>query len=209
MKNKKSFFSTQKRNIYCFADTLPLCKELLNAGAKIIQLRNKHLDDSAFFDLATAMLAQVKSCNDAILIINDRVDIALEIGADGIHIGQEDESYHRVISRMPTDMIVGVSVNCVDEALEAQKAGADYVGAGAVFPTSTKPDADLISLEELNGIVQAISIPVVALGGISIDNIHQVMETGAQYYGIISEINNAEDISARFNQFFNILVKGK
>ena len=209
MKNKKSFFSTQKRDIYCFADTLPLCNELLNAGAKIIQLRNKHLDEAAFYDLATAMLAQVKRYNDAILIINDRVDIALDIGADGIHIGQEDESYHEVIGRMPTDMIVGVSVNCVDQALDAQNAGADYVGAGAVFPTSTKPDADLISLDELYRIVQAVSIPVVALGGISIDNIHQVFKTGAQYYGIISAINNVEDISARFNKFFNILVKGK
>ncbi len=205
MKQKKEFFSTSRKDIYCFADNMEICRKLLTGGAKIIQLRNKHIDDTAFKNLAREMLSLVRSFDDAILIINDRVDIATEIMADGIHIGLEDENYREVITRVPDNMIVGVSVDTVKEAVEAEQAGAAYVGAGAVFPTLTKTDAVVIGIDELHNIVRAVKVPVVAIGGISMENIQQVMETGAQYYAIISEINNSQDIPARLNEFFTII----
>ncbi len=208
MKDKKEFFSTNRKDIYCFADNTDVCRKLLTGGAKIIQLRNKHIDDTAFKNLAGEMLSLVRSSDDAILIINDRADIAVEIMADGIHIGLEDENYREVIRRVPDNMIVGVSVDTAKEAVDAEQAGAAYVGAGSVFPTPTKTDAVVIGIDELHNIVKAVKIPVVAIGGISMENIQQVMEAGAQYYAIISEINNSKDISARLNDFFT-MIKGK
>ncbi|MCP4346518.1 MAG: thiamine phosphate synthase [Desulfobacterales bacterium] len=204
MKQNKEFFSTDRRDIYCFADNMDICRKLLTGGANIIQLRNKHIDDTAFKKLAEEMLSLARD-SDAILIINDRVDIAIEIMADGIHIGLEDENYREVITRAPDNMIVGVSVDTVKEAVEAEQAGAAYVGAGAVFPTPTKGDAVVIGIDELHNIVRAVKVPVVAIGGISMENIQQVVETGAQYYAIISDINNSQDIPARLNEFFTII----
>ena len=200
MNEKKSFFIRNKKEIYCFADNVSLCKKLLDAGAKVIQFRNKKIDDSAFQRVAREMLSLVRRYNNAVLIINDRVDIALEINADGIHIGQEDGDYQEIIRRAPDDMIIGVSVDTPEEAIDAERAGATYLGAGSAFPTPTKSDAVIIGTDGIRSVVQAVNIPVVAIGGISIENIRQVAETGAQYYAIISGINNAEDISARLNE---------
>jgi len=199
MNEKKAFFITNKREIYCFADNVGLCRKLLDAGAKVIQFRNKKIDDSAFQNIAKEMLSLVRSYDNAVLIINDRVDIALEINADGIHIGQEDGDYQEIIRHAP-DMIIGVSVDTAEEAIDAERAGATYLGAGSAFPTPTKPDAVVIGIDGVRSVVQAVSIPVVAIGGISIENIRQVAETDAQYYAIISGINNAENISARLNE---------
>ncbi len=198
-----------KKDIYCFADNMSICKNLLRGGAKIIQLRDKHTDDKAFYNMAREMLPVIRTFDDAILIINDRVDIAVDIRADGIHIGQKDENYQEVIRRVPDNMIVGVSVDTVKEAVEAEQAGASYLGAGSVFPTPTKDDAVVIGIDGLRSIVQAVKIPVVAIGGISMENIQQVMETGTHYYAIISEINNSQDIPARLNDFFTIIGKDK
>jgi thiamine-phosphate diphosphorylase len=143
-------------DVYCFADSLPLCRKLLEGGARIIQLRAKRLEDNAFFALASDMLALVKSYANALLIINDRVEIALRLRADGIHVGREDKDYREVIDGFPADTIVGVSVDTAEEAIAAEKAGASYVGAGSVFPTSTKPDAVVIGLPELERIVRSV-----------------------------------------------------
>jgi thiamine-phosphate pyrophosphorylase len=208
MKNRKAFFDTINREIYCFADTIPLCKKLLDGGAKVIQLRDKHTDEKAFYQKAIEMFSLVRQYDETIFIINDRVDIAREIKADGIHIGQEDEIFHKVLARVPDYMIVGVSVDTVNQAVEAEKAGASYIGAGSVFPTSTKSDATVIGINALCDIVKSVSIPVVAIGGITMQNIRQVMETGARYFAMISEVNNVEDISARLKELFEILQQG-
>lgn len=205
MKNKKAFFQTGKKDIYCFADNLELCRKLLDGGAKIIQLREKNIDDRGFYNLAERMLSLVRTYNEAILIINDRVEAALELKADGVHIGQEDENFHKVINRLPDDMIVGVSAHNTKEALDAEQAGATYLGVGAAFSTPTKPDASVIGIEDLRSIVKAVSVPVVAIGGISLENIQSVIKTGAQFYAIISQINNAKDISARMAEFFKLI----
>lgn len=206
-RTKKQIFQTKKYELYCFADSLSICKQLLEGGVRVIQFRHKYLDDEAFYRLSLDMLNLTKNYDDGIFIINDRVDIAIDIHADGIHVGQEDEDYRQVIQRVPDHMIVGVSVDTVQEAIDAQQAGADYVGAGAAFPTPTKSDATVIGLDTIREIVKSIHIPTVAIGGISLENIHDVMTTGAQYYAIISQINNAPDIPIRIKQFYQILKK--
>lgn len=190
--------------IYCFADNLLLCKKLLDAGAKIIQFRDKYADDNTFHQSAKEMLSLVRQYDDAVLIINDRVNIALDINADGIHIGQEDENFHKVLARVPDEMIVGVSADTVTQAIEAEQAGASYIGAGSVFPTPSKSDAKIIGINALCDIVKSVTIPVAAIGGITLKNIRQVMETGAHYFAMISEINGAEDISERLKELTEI-----
>ncbi len=200
MKPKFPVFNRNQRSLYCFADSLPLCKSLLDGGARIIQLRAKGLSDSGFRELAEEMQAMIGSFPEpATLIINDRADIALDIAADGLHLGQSDSDYRRVIKAAPAEMIVGVSVHTVAQAIEAQNAGATYVGAGAVFSTITKSDAQLIGLEELERIVATTKIPVVAIGGIGYENIDQVVRAGAHYFAIISDINQSADIPSRMS----------
>jgi len=206
MKNRKTFFETgNSGGIYCFADNLPLCKKLLDGGAKIIQLRDKYTEDKAFCQSAKEMLSLVRQYDGAILIINDRVDIALEVKADGIHIGQEDENFYTVLDRVPNEMIVGVSVDTAKQAIEAEQAGASYIGAGSVFPTPSKSDAKIIGINALRDIVKSVNIPIVAIGGITSKNIRQVMETGVRYFAMISEVNNAKDITARLKELSEIL----
>jgi thiamine-phosphate pyrophosphorylase len=198
MKAKNPVFNRKERSLYCFTDSLPLCRTLLEGGARIIQLRAKGLSDSRFRELAEEMQAMIRSYPEpATLIINDRADIALDIAADGLHLGQSDSDYRRVIKTAPPGMIVGVSVHSAAQALEAQNAGAAYVGAGAIFSTITKSDAQLIGLEALERIVAVTEIPVVAIGGIGYENIDQVVKAGAHYFAIISDINQSTDIPSR------------
>ena len=208
MENRKTFSKNINRGIYCFADTLPLCKKLLDGEARIIQLRDKHADNESFYEKAAEMLSLARQYDETIFIINDRVDIALKIKADGIHIGQRDEDFHEVLACLPGDMIIGVSVNTVKQGVEAEKAGASYIGAGSIFQTATKSDATVIGINMLRDIVKSVNIPVVAIGGITLQNIRQVIETGVQYFAMISEVNNAKDISLRLKELSEILQQG-
>jgi thiamine-phosphate pyrophosphorylase len=201
----KEIFLLSASRIYCFADSVDLCVKLLDAGARVIQLRNKTLDDVCFRRMAREMLTRTRRHEDAVLIINDRVDIALEIGADGIHVGQQDEDCERVIRRVPAEMIVGVSARHPELALAAQRKGATYVGAGSVAATSTKPDAEVVGFEGLSAVVAAVNIPVVAIGGISKRNIRQVHDIGVRYCAVISGINCAPDPAAALRQLEAIL----
>ncbi len=205
-KIKHQRWQRQALELYCFADSLPLCARLLDAGASIIQLRAKKLADSEFLRLALDMQQLIREHPaDAVFIINDRVDIAFEIKADGVHIGQNDMNFQEVLQAAPEGMAVGVSVHDAGQAIRAERAGAAYVGAGAVFATPTKPDAVVIGLEELRRISTSISIPVVAIGGIGLDNISRVKEHGADYFAVISEINEADDIALRISEFKNMI----
>ena len=200
---KQLFLKNDKKGIYSFADTPELCKTLLDSGARLLQFRAKNVDDRTFYKTAKKMLSIIRTYDDAVLIINDRVDIAIALAADGIHIGQKDESCARVIKRVPEDMIVGVSVKTTKDALKAEHAGATYLGAGAVFPTETKPESQVIGIQGLSSIVKAIHIPVVAIGGISLDNVQQVFKAGAHYCAVISQINNSNNIAASLKEFIN------
>jgi len=127
-------------------------------------------------------------------LINDNVEIAMKCHADGVHVGQEDMEASRVRQRVGKDMIIGVSVHSVEEAMEAVKNGADYLGVGAVFSTSTKTDAEVLPKEVLGDICSAVEIPVVAIGGISKTNISQLSGTGVDGVALVSAIFAAEDI---------------
>ena len=131
--NNKELFYKYRNSLYCFADNLNLCKELLDAGVKIIQFRNKEIDDDTFYSTAKQMLTLVNKYDEVIFLVNDRVDIALEIRAHGIHIGQEDDEYEKVIDRTPENMIVGVSAKTHEDAKRAEQAGATYIGVGADY----------------------------------------------------------------------------
>jgi thiamine-phosphate pyrophosphorylase len=199
--NPKNIFYRSPTRIYCFAETVERCRALLQAGARVIQFRHKTADDTAFATVAREMLACVRSFEKAVLIVNDRVDIALEVGADGIHVGQEDLDFREVARRAPASMIVGVSARYPGLARSAAAAGATYVGAGAVFATPTKPEAVVIGLKGLQAVVEAVDIPVVAIGGITQPSIRPVLETGARYCAVLSGINDAADPAATLRRF--------
>jgi thiamine-phosphate pyrophosphorylase len=201
MRHPKEIFLRNPSRIYCFADTVEGCRALLAAGARVIQLRHKTAGDAAFATLARGMLACVRSFEKAVLIVNDRVEIALEVGADGIHVGQEDLDFREVIRRTPAAMIVGVSARTPALARAAAAAGATYVGAGAVFATPTKPEAVVIGLTGVQAVVAAVEIPVVAIGGIGAENLRSVLETGVRYCAVLSGINDAPDPAAALGRF--------
>lgn len=201
MRYPKEILLGSPNRIYCFADTVERCRGLLNAGGRVIQLRHKTAGDAAFRELAAGMLACVRSFRDAVLIVNDRVEIALQVEADGIHVGQEDSDVREVIRRAPAEMIVGVSARTPAQAQAAAAAGATYVGVGAVFATATKPEADVIGLRGLSEVVASVNIPVVAIGGITLEAVRPVLAAGARYCAVISGINDVPDPAAALRRF--------
>lgn len=164
----------------------------VSGGVSIVQLREKNNSSLSFYEKASA-LKQLLNELSIPLIINDRVDIALAVGADGIHIGQDDLPLPVVKKMVPVDMIVGVSVSTLEEALEAERNGADYIGVGSVFPTKTKQDATLMALEDLGEICRGVSIPAVAIGGITADNISALSDSGLSGAAVVSAIMNADN----------------
>lgn len=168
-------------------------KESLDGGVTFIQLREKTLDEETFLLEAK----EIKSLCEAYhvpFVINDNVDIAKKINADGVHVGQDDMNVEDVRRILGEEKIIGVSASTVEEALCAEKGGADYLGVGAVFPTSSKDDASDVSFEILKEICEAVSIPVIAIGGISKENVHKLSGTGIVGIAVISAIFGKEDI---------------
>jgi thiamine-phosphate diphosphorylase len=188
MKSSLERFHNATGRVYCIVDSLLLCGQLLDAGARVIQLRHKTAEEHVFRRMAREMLEMVRLFEDAVLIVNDRVDVAVEVGADGVHVGQADEDFRAVIQRVPLEMIVGVSARYPGPAAAAERAGAAYIGSGSVFATATKPDAVLIGPAGVRAVVAAVKIPVVAIGGISVDNIREAAKTGARFFAAISAL---------------------
>lgn len=168
-------------------------EEALKGGATCIQLREKELDELSFLEEAEELCALCRAYHVP-FIVNDNVKIALACGADGIHVGQHDMQAGDVRKAIGDNMILGVSAQTVEQALEAERNGADYLGVGAVFATSTKLDADAVSHETLREICRAVSIPVVAIGGISKENIMQLSGTGVDGVALVSAIFASGDI---------------
>jgi len=168
-------------------------EDALKGGATCVQLREKELDEESFLQEAYEMKALCEKYGVP-FFINDNVDIAIRCKADGIHVGQDDMEASNVRALVGEDMMIGVSVNCVEQALAAVQAGADCLGVGAMFSTSTKLDADSVSFETLRDICQAVDIPVVAIGGISKDNMMQLKGTGVDGVALVSAIFAAENI---------------
>lgn len=170
-------------------------EKALQGGATFLQLREKSLDDDIF--LAEAKEIQ-KLCKkyQVPFVINDNVDIALAIDADGVHVGQSDMEALDVRKRLGPDKIIGISAQNVQQALLAQKHGADYLGVGAVFPTGSKDDAEDVSFETLKAICQAVDIPVIAIGGITKENVSELKGSGICGIAVISAIFAQKDIKA-------------
>lgn len=169
-------------------------KEGLENGVTCLQLREKELDESDFLKEAKQISALCKEYKVP-FIVNDNVNIAIACKADGIHIGQEDMELKSVRKLVGKDMIIGVSVHTVEEAIKAQEGGADYIGIGAVFATSTKTDVDVLSFETLKSICEAVDIPTVAIGGIKKDNICKLKGSGIDGVAVVSAIFAAKDIA--------------
>lgn len=169
--------------------------EAIDGGAGIVQLREKHLGQADFLEEAERFVALCRE-KGAVSIINDNVDIAAQVGADGVHIGQEDLEAGRARQMLGPDKVIGVSAHSVAEALAAQAAGADYLGVGAAFVTGTKTDAKPISRETIRAITAAVDIPVVAIGGISRDNILELRDCGLDGVAVVSALFAQADVKA-------------
>lgn len=168
-------------------------EEALEGGITFLQLREKNLSQEEFIKEAKEM-KELSAKYKVPFVINDNIDVALAVDADGVHIGQDDMSVEEARKLLGEDKIIGVSAHNVNEAMKAQKGGADYLGVGAVCATSTKKDANVVSKEEIKKIKEAVDIPIVAIGGIKKDNIHTLKGTGVDGVAVVSAIFAAEDI---------------
>ena len=180
------------------ADSAALLRQIedaIDGGATMVQLREKHLDEASFLAEAEAFVSLCRR-KGAISIINDNVEIAARTGADGVHVGQEDLEAGRVRALLGPDKIIGVSAHNVVEALAAQAAGADYLGAGAAFVTGTKTDAKPISRETIRAVTAAVDIPVVAIGGITRDNLPELKGCGLDGVAVVSALFAQPDVRA-------------
>lgn len=178
-------------------------EDALRGGVTCLQLREKELSDEEFLQEAIEIRALCKKYNVP-FFINDNVDIAIKCNADGIHVGQEDMEAGKVRSLVGDDMLIGVSVHTVEEALEAVKNGADCLGVGAMFSTSTKLDADVLSMQTLHDICHAVNIPVTAIGGLNKSNISELAGTGVDGVALVRAIFAADDIEAECRELYRI-----
>ena len=178
-------------------------EDCLKGGATCVQLREKELDDAGFLQEAIEMQALCRQYAVP-FIVNDNVDIAIACKADGIHVGQKDMEASCVREKVGPDMILGVSVRSVEQAVLAEKNGADYLGVGAVFTTSTKLDADFVEYETLKAICDAVSIPVVAIGGITKENLMQLAGSGIDGVAVVSAIFAADDICKATEELYTL-----
>ena len=171
---------------------LETIEEGIKGGVSVVQIREKTADTLDFYNLALKVKQITKKYNVP-LIINDRVDVALAIDADGVHVGQSDMPCDVTRKLVGPDKIVGVSAATIEEAKKAEKDGADYIGSGAVFPTATKDDAPKITKKDLKEIVDSINIPVVAIGGITLENASELNDTGIAGLSVVSAIMSSEN----------------
>ena len=172
-------------------------KESLEGGVTFLQLREKTLDEAHFLEEAKELQKLCKEYKVP-FIINDNVDIAVAMNADGVHVGQSDMEAGDVRAKLGPDKIIGVSTQTVEQAILAEKHGADYLGVGAVFPTTSKDDAAEVSYDTLKAICEAVSIPVVAIGGITQENVVKLAGSGIDGVAVISAIYAQKDIKKAF-----------
>ena len=174
------------------------------SGVTIIQLREKNLTTNQYYQLAK----QVKEITDAYqlpLIIDDRLDVCLAVDAAGLHIGDDELPVSVARKVLGPEKILGVTAKTVKRALEAEEGGADYLGTGAIFPTTTKENAPITLISTLKTICQRVAIPVVAIGGLTSENIDQLIGTGIAGVAVVRDLMQAEDIEAKTQAFLTML----
>ena len=172
---------------------IDVVRESLDGGVTMVQLREKTLEEGKFLEEAKELQALCRE-RGVPFLVNDNVEIAREMNADGVHVGQSDMEAQDVRAILGPDKILGVSAQTVEQAVLAEKHGADYLGVGAVFPTGSKDDADDVSYETLKAICEAVSIPVVAIGGITQENVAKLAGSGICGVAVISAIYAAKNI---------------
>jgi len=178
-------------------------KLALEGGATAIQLRIKDAPTREMYEIGKKIRALTREY-DALYIVDDRIDIALAVDADGVQLGPEDMPIE-VAREIAPNLILGASVYSLEEALQAEKKGADYLGAGSVFPSPSKPDAKVLGLDRLKNIVLNVRIPVVAIGGITHENVKEVLKTGVAGVAVISAVMGAPDVLDATKRLRNIV----
>lgn len=176
----------------------------IEGGVTMVQLREKDSSSAEMYNIAVT-LKKICDRKNVPLMINDRVDVALDVGAAGVHIGQSDLPASIVRKIIGTEMIMGVSATNVREAIQAQKDGADYIGVGAMIPTGSKTDARIVSRDELIAIRAAVSIPIMIIGGLNCDNLPQFAGLGINAVAVISAIIAQADIRSSASEIKKIL----
>ena len=174
------------------------------SGVTIVQLREKNLTTNQYYQLAK----QVKEITDAYqvpLIIDDRLDVCLAVDASGLHIGDDELPVSVARQVLGSEKILGVTAKTVKRALEAEEGGADYLGTGAIFPTTTKENAPITLISTLKTICQRVAIPVVAIGGLTSENIDQLIGTGIAGVAVVRDLMQAEDVEAKTQAFLTKL----
>jgi thiamine-phosphate pyrophosphorylase len=204
----------QLHGLYVIIDTQTLglrgevdaARKAIDGGAKVIQLRDKQHSKGELLTIAKKLTDLCRHSN-VLFIVNDYLDIALASEADGIHIGQEDLPLSVIRKELPIDKVIGLSTSTMALARKAESEGVDYVAVGSIFPSPTKPKATVVGLERLRQIRKAISIPIVAIGGINRQNIGEVMAAGADAAAVISAVLNQKDMQSAARQLVKEIEK--
>jgi thiamine-phosphate pyrophosphorylase len=181
-----------------------IAKQAIRGGAKVIQLRCKERSIKEFLSIA-GDLKKICAEQDILFIVNDSLEVALAVGADGLHVGQDDLPVATARKLLPIDMMLGCSVRTVEEAKVALKDGADYLGVGAIYTTATKDSAEVVGPGRLKEIKKAVDLPIVAIGGINENNLSEVMKAGADAAAVISAVLGAEDVEKATRHLVNII----
>lgn len=179
-------------------------EQACQSGVTMIQLREKQLTTNQYYELAK-MVKQITDTYQVPLIIDDRLDVCLAVDAAGLHIGDDELPVSVARQVLGTEKILGVTAKTVKRALEAEKSGADYLGTGAIFPTTTKENTPITLISTLKDICQAVGIPVVAIGGLTCENIHQLSGTGIAGIAVVRDLMQARDIEKRTQEFLTKL----
>ena len=173
---------------------------VIDGGADAVQLREKTISDSKFISLAREV-RDITTKRGSLLIINDRVHVVRKVNADGIHLGQQDMSALEARNIIGDEKIIGVSTHSITQARQAQKDGADYIAIGPIYPTSTKDNEPSVGIEIIHEISEAVSIPIIAIGAITLENLDGVLKAGASRIAVCSAIIGSKDIYSSTRQF--------
>ena len=178
--------------------------QAIAGGATFVQLREKDASRDEIVELGKELAAICRAAGIP-FVIDDEVEIALEVGADGVHVGQEDMACEKARAMLGPDALVGVSAQTVEQALAAQAAGADYLGVGALIPTPTKPDAVDVTFDELRAICEAVAIPVVGIGGLNKDTVSRLAGSGVDGAAVVSAIFASDDCEAAARELHDLM----
>jgi len=186
------------------SDAVPAAEGMIEGGVDLIQLRGKERPIEELVDLAST-LHELTVRSSTPLIVNDYVEIAIRVPVEGVHVGQDDDAVAAVRRRVDREILVGKSTHSIDQALAGQREGADYLGFGPIFATSTKPDYQPIGLKEIEDVHRDVVLPIFCIGGIKIDNLKDVITAGARRVAIVSGLLQAPDIAKYARTCKNLL----